>query len=112
MLVVAKKVALIALVALVGFVAYKAIGLYVYYTIAETMAQCTSMEEIASLKSRKAPGVEVEKFMHTTYSCVKEKENSIQAHYFQVPDNWLNPPPGSVTYESIHIPVPAGSTNK
>ena len=62
MLVVAKKVALVALVALVGFVAYKAIGLYVFYTIAETMAQCTSMEEIASLKSRKAPGVEVEKF--------------------------------------------------
>jgi hypothetical protein len=99
MVALAKRIALFALVA---FVAYKAIGFYVFYTFANSVvAQCTSLDEIASLKIRKASGTEVERFMHTTFSCVKEKQNLIQAHYFPVPDKWLNPPPGSVTYKDI-----------
>lgn len=92
----------IALFTLVAFGAYKAVGFYVFYSFAKNVAgQCTSLEEMAALKQRKASGPEVERFMHTTFSCVKGKQNFIQAHYFPVPDTWITPPPGSVTYKDI-----------
>jgi len=82
---------------------YYVFTLYVVYTIAQTAkSECNfNRDEIQELKSKKASNLEIEMFMHKKFSCLKEKQTPIQAFFFPVPENWINPPPGSVTYDDI-----------
>lgn len=91
----------IFLISVFGFVAYKALNYYVLYAYAMTMNECTDFEEAASLKRQKASGFEVEQYLHKTYSCIKQRQGFLQSIFYPVPDKWLNPPSGSVSYMDI-----------
>ncbi len=87
-----------------AFISYKGLNYYALFSSAKKMTSVCGLtrEAMDDLKKRRAPNWEVEKFMHDKYSCLKENQNFIENFYFPVPDNWINPPPGSVTYEDIH----------
>lgn len=82
---------------------YYAFSLYILYTIAQTATnECNfNNADVQVLKARKASNLEIEMFMHKRFSCLKEKQNPVQTFFFPVPENWINPPPGSVTYENL-----------
>lgn len=82
---------------------YYAFTLYILYTIAQTATtECNfNNAEVDELKLKKASNLEIEMFMHKRFSCLKEKQSPIQTFFFPVPENWINPPPGSITYEDI-----------
>ena len=87
---------------LVIFIAYKALSYYSFYSFAIHSGECgVSKMAMEDLKKRQAPSWEVEKFLHDKYSCVKEKQTPIDKFFHPIPENWINPPPGSVTYEDI-----------
>lgn len=83
--------------------AYYVFTLYILYTIALTAtSECNfNHSEVDDLKTRKASSIEIEMFMHKKFSCLKEKQSPLQTFFFPVPENWINPPPGSVTYDKI-----------
>jgi hypothetical protein len=82
---------------------YYVFTLYIFYTIAQTAtSECNfNSDEVQELKTKKASNLEIEMFMHKRFSCLKEKQNPIQTFFFPVPEKWINPPPGSITYEDI-----------
>jgi hypothetical protein len=96
-----KKTIKILVYLLISYGIYYAIKLYIVYTIALTGANECNFGEIEELKSRKPSNLEVEQFMHKKFSCLKEKQNPIQTFFYPVPENWINPPPNSVTYHDL-----------
>ncbi|MDO6388465.1 hypothetical protein [Uliginosibacterium sp. 31-12] len=98
-----KKIIKYAVVAILAFATYKALGLYLLYTNSKKMVfECgATREAMNDLKKRKAPNWEVERFMHEKFSCLTQKQNFLEKLVFPVPDNWINPPPGSVSYDKI-----------
>ena len=88
---------------------YYVFTLYILYTIAQTATiECDfkdfSDAGIQKLKARKASSLELEMLMHKSFSCLKEKQNPVQTFFFPVPENWINPPPGSITYDKLPYP--------
>jgi hypothetical protein len=82
---------------------YYAFTLYVLYTIGQKLTiECNfNLDEIKELKIRKASSSEIEMYVHKKYTCLKEKQNSIENFFFPVPENWINPPLGSLTYDKL-----------
>lgn len=85
---------------------YRAFTLYVLYTISQTALMECGFEDfseagIQELKARKASSLELEMIMRKNFSCLKEKQNGVQNFFFPVPENWINPPPGSITYDKL-----------
>lgn len=78
----------------------------IYYAVISTAYKGSSVcgitrEGIVDLKMRKAPGWELERFMHDKFSCLKKSQNFIENYYYPIPDKWINPPPGSVSYKDL-----------
>lgn len=96
-----KKIIKFSVYSALAYGIYYAFTLYILYTIAQTGTnECNfNHAEIDDLKSKKASSLEIEMFMHKKFSCLKEKQSPIQTFFFPVPENWINPPPGSITYD-------------
>lgn len=55
------------------------------------------MDDINELKKRNPSDEDLRQFMHDTYSCVRDHQNLFDKYFFKIPENWVNPQPGSVT---------------
>lgn len=85
------------------FVSYMALQIYAMFSVSKKLVvECgMSKEAMDDLVRRKAPGWEVEKFTHEKYSCLNNKQNIVENFFFPVPENWINPVPGSLTYKDV-----------
>ncbi len=84
-----------------GFVAYKSAQYYAMYKVAVYSSECTSVKKACELVKREASGAEVENYMHNTFSCIQQKQTYFESLFLPIPAEWINPPPGSVTYKSL-----------
>lgn len=85
-----------------GIATYHAAKFYAWHTLStEVIIACVDPDEMPRMKARKAPPEEIEAFMRSAFGCVVSKQNPLQAFFFKIPETWLNPPPGSVTYEDL-----------
>lgn len=81
---------------------YHALKFYAWHTLStEVVLACVGVDEMPKMKARRAPPREVEDFMRRAFGCIESKQSALQAFFFPIPDAWRNPPPGSVTYESL-----------
>lgn len=85
-----------------GVVGYQVLKFYALHTLdTEVLVSCVGPHEMSELKARKAPPADIEEFMRVKFGCIASKQNALQAFFFKIPETWLNPPPGSVTYEDL-----------
>ena len=98
-----RKIIKLSVYGALAYGVYYVFTLYILYTIALTAtSECNfNHAEVQELKTKKASSLEIEMFMHKKFSCLKEKQSPLQTFFFPVPENWINQPPGSVTYEKI-----------
>ncbi len=86
---------------MLGFVAYKSAQYYATYKVVVYSSECSSLKKACELVKREASGEEVENYMHNTFSCIKQKQTYFESLFLPIPEKWINPPAGSVTYKSL-----------
>lgn len=62
---------------------------------------CVGPDEMPLPKARKAPPAEVEQFMRRSFACIESRQTALQRFFFEIPQTWKNPPPGSVTHHDL-----------
>lgn len=96
-----KTIIKITLGALLFFLLYKAAVVYSVYKAGKYASECTSMAKLCALAERRASNEEVAAAMATAYACIQEKQSFAESWIFPISENFLNPPPDSVTYRDV-----------
>lgn len=99
-----KTILKVALGALVLFLIYKAAVFYSVYKMGVYASECTSMAKVCELAERRASNEKVAAAMATAYACIQEKQSFAESWIFPISENFLNPPPDSVTYRDVEKP--------
>ena len=96
-----KTILKVVLSVLVLFLLYKAALFYSVYKMGVYASECTSMAKVCELAERRASNEEVAAAMAATYACIQEKRSFVESWIFPITENFLNPPPDSVTYRDV-----------